>query len=112
MKKDRSWTDDQLRDAVAGSTTFRGVLRALDLKFGSLGYIQRCIQSLGLSTSHFAKNPRIQKQLCSDDALRESVASAKTLTEVLVRIGAEVHTNSYTKLHRQVGKLHLDTSHL
>jgi len=112
MGKDRSWSDEQLQGAVAASTTYRGVLRALGLKYGSLGYVQRCIQTLGLSTSHFDKNPRARKQLCSDDELRAAVASSKTVTEVLTRIGVEPHSNSYNKLHRHIGQLGLATSHL
>jgi hypothetical protein len=112
MGKDRSWTEEQLRSAVTQSTTYRGVLRALGLKFGSLGYLQRCIQDLKLSTAHFTKNPRRQKQLCSDEELREVIAKSRTMTEVLGAIGADVHSNSFYKLHRHVRQLGLDTSHL
>jgi hypothetical protein len=112
MGKDRSWTDRQLQDAVAASTTYRGVLRALGLKFGSLGYVQRCIQNLGVSTAHFDNNPRARKQLCSDEDLRAAVAASKTVTEVLTKIGVEPHSNSYNKLHRHIGQLRIDASHL
>lgn len=51
----RRWSDDELRIAVATSTTVRGVLRALGLigAGGNYDHVQRSIRELELDTSHF-----------------------------------------------------------
>ena len=54
-KRPRTWTDDDLRRAVAASTSTAGVIRALGLNIGGAMYItiNDRIHSLGLDTSHF-----------------------------------------------------------
>ena len=51
----RSWTDDDLRKAVAEARSVAGVIRALNLKVGGSVYpvIQRRIRELEFDTSHF-----------------------------------------------------------
>lgn len=105
----RSWTDQQLRDAVASSTTYRGVLRALGLTNGSLGYIQRCISDRELDTSHFVKSTSLLT--CSIEVLRELVASSKSSTEVLEKLGLVVHSNNYRSLGNRTRAFGIDTSH-
>lgn len=106
----RSWTDEQLRDAVAASTTYRGVLRALGLKNGSLGYVQRCIAESGCDTSHFTSQ-RPTNNGCSDDELRHHVASSASSTEVLQKLGLELHSNNFHRLSARIRNLAIDTSH-
>jgi 5-methylcytosine-specific restriction endonuclease McrA len=107
----RSWTDQQLRDAVAASTTYRGVLRALGLKNGSLVYVQRCIIEAGLSTAHFAFAPRLQNKLCSDERLRELVPRCTSATEVLNELGIELSGHNFFKLRRRATALGISTDH-
>lgn len=107
----RSWTDQQLRDAVAASKTYRGVLRALGLKNGSLGYVQRCILELDISTAHFANHPRRQNKLCSDERLRELVASSNSATTVLASLGVELTGHNFFKFRRRVAMLRINTEH-
>jgi Zn finger protein HypA/HybF involved in hydrogenase expression len=51
----RVWTDQQLIDAVAASTSFTGICRALGLdpESGSHARVKRRVTMLGLDTSHF-----------------------------------------------------------
>lgn len=51
----RTWTDEDLRSAVAASTSIAGVIRHLDLKVGGSVYVlmKERIAQLGLDTSHF-----------------------------------------------------------
>jgi hypothetical protein len=100
-----------LREAVAASTTYRGVLRALGLKNGSLGYVQRCILELGISTEHFAYMPRRQNKLCPDDRLRELVATSTSATAVLTALGVEPTGHNFFKFRRRVATLGLKTDH-
>src|SRR6266487_2463112 len=54
-KLERTWSDAQLTDAVAGSTNWRNVMRKLGLNAGSAGAIRivrRDVERLGLDTSH------------------------------------------------------------
>jgi hypothetical protein len=55
MPKQRSWTDEDLIDAIGGSCSVRTVLIALDLVAagGNYSQIQRRIKELRLDTSHF-----------------------------------------------------------
>jgi hypothetical protein len=99
-----------LRDAVAAATTYRGVLRALGLKNGSLGYVQRCIAESELDTSHFKSRPPTNR-LCSDEELRRLVASSNSSTEVLEKLGLEVHGNNFHRLRARILNLDIDASH-
>lgn len=106
----RSWTDEQLREAVAASTTYRAVLRALGLKNGSLGYVQRCIAESELDTSHF-KSPPPRNRACPDDELRRLVAASASSTEVLEKLGLEPHANNFHRLNARIRNLGIDASH-
>ena len=53
MARKRTWTDEQLRDAVATSTTYRGVLRTLRLAESRTRDVQQAIARLGIDASHF-----------------------------------------------------------
>jgi hypothetical protein len=74
-RQQRSWTDEQLVDAVRASSTFKGVLRALGLKKGSTRYLQNHIEKAGLDTSHFHQASRANPR---DEALKALVASDRT----------------------------------
>jgi hypothetical protein len=51
----RKWTDEQLREAVAASSSIYGIFRALGLRVGGGQHIliKKHIARLGLDTSHF-----------------------------------------------------------
>lgn len=109
--KKRSWTDEQLGEAVAASSAYREVARRLGLKNGSTGHLQREIRRLGVDTSHFRLAPRLKKQLCTDNELRAAVASARGTTEALRTLGLPLKSHTFAKINRQIGELRLDTSH-
>lgn len=106
----RSWTDEQLREAVATSTSLNQVLRKLGLKHGSRAYLRRAMRRLGLHTSHFV-HPTQRNDLCSDVELRELVRGSQSRTQVLEKLGIEPRTAHFDKLNRRIKALRLDTSH-
>jgi hypothetical protein len=108
--KPRTWTDEQLRDAVASSTTYRAVLCLLGLKDGSSRYLQDRIRELELDTSHF--QVFAPKPLGTDDQVREAVATSRSFTEVLEKLGFDTHSNNFVKLKKRIAKLQLETSHI
>ncbi|MGE5187351.1 MAG: HNH endonuclease [Acidobacteriota bacterium] len=109
MSRVRTWTDTQLRAAVASAKSYRAVLAKLGLRKGSTRHVAAQIERLQLDTSHFDFGP--VAQLCSDDRLRAVVADSRTCTDVLRALGVELHTNNFVKLRRRITVLGLDTSH-
>ncbi len=81
-----SWTDAELKDAVAAATNWRDVMRALGLRADSAGAIRivkRHVIGLGLDTSHFRG-----KRTWSETQLRRAVIDAQSWDELLTRLGA------------------------
>jgi hypothetical protein len=105
----RRWTDDQLREAVAASTSCKAVFRQLGLKPGGVHYnVKHRIRELGLDTSHFtAMRPRPW----TDVQLREAIAAADGLTTLLAILGLEPTNATRQKLQRELRASGLDTSH-
>ncbi len=85
----RTWTEADLRAAVATSTSIAGVLRHLGLSYGGSVYvtIPRRIRDLGLDTSHFTgKGWRKGSE--------RSVRTARPLPEILVENSDHVTTSA------------------
>lgn len=81
----RTWTDEQLAEAIAVSTSWRGVMRELGLGVTSAGPIhtvRRVAQRLGLDTSHFRG-----KRAWSDAQLRRAVMDSRSWAEALTSLG-------------------------
>src|SRR6266487_5427621 len=79
-KLERTWSDAQLTDAVAGSTNWRNVMRKLGLNASSAGAIRivrRDVERLGLDTSHFRG-----KRIWSDAQLRRAVMDSQSWDEL------------------------------
>lgn len=73
-------SDAQIRDAIAGATNWRDVMRALGLRDNSAGairIIKRHAVRLGLDTSHFRG-----KRGWSDAQLRRAVIDARSWDEL------------------------------
>lgn len=87
----RTWTDDDLRTAVASSTTFRSVRERLGLR-GSHWEVQQRIRELQLDTSHFERPRRIA---ISDEQLRIAVAQATGTRHVLELLNLEPGNGNY-----------------
>jgi hypothetical protein len=81
-KLERTWSDAQLMDAVAGSSNWRHVMRNLGLNANSAGAIRivrRDVERLGLDTSHFRG-----KRIWSDAQLRRAIIDSLSWGELLV----------------------------
>jgi hypothetical protein len=109
MATRRTWTDDQLREAVASSTSFTMVQERLGLRGGSHYIVQRRALELGLDTRHFTRAARGSSW--PDDAVREAIATSTTWTAALFKLGVQPGGGGYQKLRRRVRELGLDTGH-
>lgn len=100
----RSWTDEQLAEAVASSKTYREVLRKVGLREGSRAHLKRMIKKRGLDTSHFecAEFAPPAGKLPPDASLIEAVRIARTATEVLTALGMPVTTYHFNRLKKRM----------
>jgi hypothetical protein len=107
-KGDRTWTDEQLRDAVASSTTFMDVMRKLDLS--PLGrnfyHIKAHIERLALDTTHFMHARSISAY---DDQLRVLVPQSTTMRALLEALGPGEPDGD--RVRRRANILGLSTAH-
>jgi PD-(D/E)XK endonuclease len=104
----RTWTDDQLAQAVAGEHSWRGVARALGLaSTSSWTIIQLRAEHLGLDASHFRG-----KRAWTDQALAEAVAESKTWSGAARRVGAGTDRATISSIKELAGRMGLDVSHL
>jgi len=111
MTTERTWTDDQLRVAVATATSWRGVLRELGLSpsgGGSGKMIRRRARELCLDTRHFRRN-----RSWSDDELHQALSSARCWDDALTALGlSPVAGGSRAHIKAHALRLGLDVSHL
>jgi len=110
-KSARTWSDDQLKDAVATSRNWRDVMRALGLRADSAGAIRivkRHVVHLGLDTSHFRR-----KRNWSDAQLRRAVIDAQCWDELLTTLGlAPCSGDGRTLVKAHAIRLGLGLTHL
>src|SRR5690349_3902798 len=109
----RTWTDEQLREAVATSRSLRGVMRALGYRdsagrSGTRRILER-IDALGLVTD-FREAKSFTRPWTEDD-LRGAVASSRSFHEVVANLGVSSRRGSEQKVYRQVRELGIDTAH-
>jgi hypothetical protein len=107
----RTWSDSQLIAAVAGSRSWRGVLRELGLcatSAGSIQVVKRHVIRLGLNTSHFTGQRR-----WSDAQLRRAVDNAYSWPELLSELGLNHRSaDDRTRVKAHATRLGLDLSRL
>jgi len=113
MGRRRTWTDQQLRDAVKASHTLTETLKRLGLR--GRGHVSLHIDRLNLSTKHWdprSLSRRGSPRSWTDTQLKEVVSDATSLTDVLRLLGLS-HENSYSRklVRMQIGKLDLDCTH-
>lgn len=105
------WTESELRDAVAASTNWRQVMRALGMNATSAGPIRRVKRqalNLGLDTSHFRG-----KRSWSDSQLRRAVIEGQCWADVLVALGLAVDNgHGRTRVKAHALRLGLNLAHL
>lgn len=130
MGRPRSWTDDQLREAVAASRTFKEVHERLGLKHGGGTHsaVRLRIADLGVDTSHFEPrrrtatprrppgqhaNPQRRAYLERIDPgeLAQAVAASTSIREALDRLGAGINGSTYAALKRAIQRHGIDASH-
>ena len=91
MGRPRTWTDDDLRDAVAGCTTLAGVVRRLRLSRGGAAYVtvRTRMEQLGLSLAVPAAEDAVVggRRGWTEDDVRDAVAVATSLNAVFTRLG-------------------------
>ena len=105
----KRWSDEQLRAAVAASTSYQGVLRALDLapSGGNHWSVKQRVSELGLETAHF----RRATPPFDDRELRAAVAASTSYVTTLERLGVALTGGTYLQLRRRIVRLALDTNH-
>ena len=109
MAGGRSYTDADLARAVAGSRSWRGVLRELGLAATSASAMRSVrlhAERLGLDHTHFTGQRR-----WSDDQLADAVRSSRSWAAVADRLGLR-GGSSTTLLKGHAARLELDTTHL
>ena len=108
MSGSPSYSLEQLAEAVARSSSWRGVLRSLGLASTSssaIRSVQRQSERAGLDHSHFARARR-----WTEAELRVSVEQSRDWHQVLARLGLGGSAERAVRAHSQ--RLGLDTSHL
>lgn len=110
----RSWTDDDLRDAVARSRTLGEVKSRLGLASGSASHytVKAQIRELGLDIAHFSRDSRRGSRPWTEDALRAAAAASRTYPEILAALGVEVSGAMYHLLVRDMTRLEIPRDHL
>lgn len=108
MTFQRTYTDDELRSAIASQHSWRGVLRVLGLKAtsaGSLRTARRHADRLGISYGHFTGQRR-----WSDEALAAAVRESRSWSAVGRALGLDAGS-SIPALKGHAVRLSLDCSH-
>lgn len=110
----RTWTDDDLRAAIASSLTWTSVLRGLGLagrSGGSLTAARRRAEQLGLDTSHLPRRGGAAPRTWSDEELARAVAAATSLAGVFRELGLHVGGSAWQRMQEHIVRLELDTAH-
>jgi hypothetical protein len=105
------WSDTELTNAVAASTSWRGLMRTLGLPETSPLTIMRAKQDivrLNLNTSHFSK-----QRAWSDDQFKTATADAQSRSELVTALGLQPDSNNgWTRVKANAVRLGLDLSRL
>lgn len=111
MAKQRKWTDEQLREAVASSTMWVEVSRKLGLSgTGSCHYdVRGRARALALDTAHFTR--AIRTGVWSEERVRAAVEASTNYPMALENLGLELGGGTDQKLRRRIRELGLSTMH-
>ena len=105
--QDRS-RHDELAAAVARSTSWRGVLRALgsaSTSSSAISSVRQEVELAGLDHSHF-----VHRRRWTEEHLQESIGRARTWSEVVTDLG--LGPGSERRLRGHAQRLGIDTTHL
>jgi hypothetical protein len=116
VPRQRSWTDDHLREAVAASTTLAEIHLRLGLRPGKYAVMLAHIDRLGLPRGHLTTvvNGRVRAShagTCSDEQLRELVENSTNLSDVIRAVGKEPNGGYHRWMTGRIKALGLDTTH-
>lgn len=107
-KGERSWNDEQLRDAVASSTTYVDVCRKLGLSPRGRNHerVRDRVRALTLDTSHF-----LIDRPFADAALHGAVQRCTSHVMVVEHLGLESNEVNVTRVRRRITALGISTAH-
>jgi hypothetical protein len=114
MPRARSWTDEQLKAAVAASRTLRQVHIRLGIRPGKYDVLRRHIARLELDASHIpgsAEGSHRVSRRWTDAELAEAVKAERTVHGVMRRLGYNPSGGMFRYVVAHIRRLDLDTSH-
>jgi hypothetical protein len=107
----RSWTDEDLIDALDGARSWSEVKRRLGLRGGGRAdRLRRRCEELHLDTSSLP-GPDETWRSWTDDDLRQAVSEASNLAQVFGQLGLSVGGQAWRRMQEHILRLELDTSH-
>ncbi|WP_039938842.1 HNH endonuclease [Streptomyces himastatinicus] len=106
------YTREALADAVARSSSWAGLMRALGVKAsgGRRRTLQGLVAAHGIDTSHFKQRSPWRRY--SDTAIAEAVATSTTLREVVDKLGARPATGTLSHIRRRIAAAGIDVDHI
>ena len=116
MPRQRRWTDEQLRTAVAVSSSYAAVCTQLSLRPGGGTYaiLRKHIDRLGIDNSHFRHRTEGRtgpRRSWTDDDLSRAAAASSTLAEVQRRLGFRPSGGMHRFLKAHLKRLSISTEH-
>src|SRR3954465_160583 len=104
MGRPRTGTDEQPREAVAVSRSYKAVKERLGLSPTGSGHydIKARVRALGLDTSHFACATAALTYPWTEAELRQAVVGAAHRQEVLERLRVPVQSKYFARLQRDL----------
>lgn len=113
MPRSPRWTDDDLRAAVAASTSLRQVCLRLGLVPGRYDTLRRHITRLNLDTTHLPgrSSPRRRRRFVSDDEFAKVVRLSYSIAEVMRRLGYRESGGMHRLVAGRIARLNLDNAH-
>lgn len=116
MPRKRTWTDDDLREAVAGSENLFQVCKRLGITPGKRTYeqLRRHVRRIDLSVDHLPRmeRPRPRRRNdWTDEDLRAVIAASTSCSQALRSLGYEPSGGMYRFIRQKIVNLGIDTSH-
>lgn len=108
---ERRYTEEELAEAVAGASSWAGVVRALGLRNsgGQRRVLRQAVDRAGLDTGHFRR--RASGRSYTDEQIAEAVATSTVLREVVEKLGARPSTGTLSHIRRRIAAAGLDVGH-
>lgn len=114
MPRAPRWTDDELVNAVAASTSYYQVCQKLGLVPGKYRTLRRHIARLGIDDGHLptaGQSRAVRGRGWTDAQLAEAVQDSRSVAEVLRRLGYRPSGGMHRMIVRKIANLGLNTDH-